>query len=81
MDGRRFEAVTSDMSSAGVLVQSADILPTGARVELRMDWPARLNGRCPLRLVVAGKVLKTTARGTVISVARYEYRLAPKAPI
>jgi hypothetical protein len=48
---------------------------------LRVNWPARLDGRCPLRLVVAGKVLRTAARGTVISVARYEYRLAPKAPM
>jgi hypothetical protein len=78
LDGRRTEAVTTDISSAGILVQSADILPTGARVELRVDWPARLDGRCPLRLVIAGKVLRTAARGTVISVARYEYRLAPR---
>jgi hypothetical protein len=71
---------TTDISSAGILVQSADILPKGARVEVRVDWPARLDGRCPLRLVVDGKVLRTTTRGTVISVARYEYRLAPKSP-
>jgi len=53
----------------------------GARVELRMDWPSRLDGRCPVRLIAAGKVLRTTARGIVISVARYEYGLAPKEPM
>jgi hypothetical protein len=79
MDGRRTEAATTDISSGGILVQSADILPIGANVELRVDWPSRLDGRCPLRLVVAGKVLRTTARGTVISIARYEYRLDAKA--
>jgi hypothetical protein len=81
LDGRRSEVVTTDISSAGILVQSADILPTSARVELRIDWPSRLDGRCPLRLVVVGKVFRTTARGTVISIALYEYRLAPTAPM
>jgi hypothetical protein len=81
LDGRRTDAVTTDISSGGILVRSADSLPIGARVELRMDWPARLDGWCPLRLVIAGKVLRTTTRGTVISVVRYEYRLAPKAPM
>jgi len=81
LHGRRAEVVTTDISSAGILVQSADTLPIDATVELRMDWPALLDGRYPLRLVVAGKVLRTTTRGTVIRVARYEYRLAPKMPV
>jgi hypothetical protein len=81
LDGRRTEVVTTDISTAGILVQSPDILPIGACVELRVDWPSQLDGRLPLRLVLAGKVLGKAARGTVISVARYEYRLAPKAPV
>jgi hypothetical protein len=81
VDGRRTEAVTTDISSAGILVHSADILPIGASVELRINWPARLDGRSPLRLAVAGKVLRTAARGTVIGVVRHEFRLAPKAPM
>ena len=45
-----------------------------------MGWPARVNGRCPLTVVIMGKVRRTTSRGTVISVMRYEYRFAPGAP-
>lgn len=78
LQGRRGEVITSNVSSGGVLVQSTDILPIGERVELRMDWPARLDDGCRLGLVVVGEVLRTTACGTVISVLRYEYRLDPQ---
>jgi hypothetical protein len=80
LHGRRGELVARDMSSGGILVESAEILPPGERIELRMNWPRRLDGQCPLRLIIMGKVLKITSRGTVISIVRYEYRLAPKAP-
>jgi len=79
LQGRRGQVITSNISSSAILIQSTETLPTGRRVELKVDWPARLDGRCPLRLVITGKVLGKTARGTVIGVVRHEYRLAPKA--
>ncbi|MBZ5621640.1 MAG: PilZ domain-containing protein [Acidobacteriia bacterium] len=80
LQGRRCAAVTRDVGSGGILIESTDVLPVGELVELCMDWPRRLDGRCPLRLVVAGEVLRSTSRGTAIRILRYEYRLAPKAP-
>jgi len=70
-----FEVVARD-TAVKFFVQSAEILPIGERIELRMSWPPRLDGRCPLRLVIMGKVLKTTSRRTVIRIVPYEYRLA-----
>src|SRR5262245_38861930 len=75
---RRGETVTSNISSDAVLVQSADVLRIGESVELRVDWPVLLEGRCPLRLIITGKVLGRAARGTIIRIVRYEYRLATK---
>ena len=80
LQGRRGEVVTRDISNGGILVQSTAILPIGEHVVVRVDWSARIDGRCPLRLVITGKVLKNTSRGTVISVMQYEYRLAPDSP-
>ena len=81
LQGRRGEVVTINISSSAILIQSTETLPAGRRVELKVDWPARLDGRCPLRLVITGKVVGRTSRGTVISVLRHEYRLAAKASL
>lgn len=81
LQGRLGEVVTTDISSGAILVQSTETLPAGKRVELKVDWPARVDGPCRLRLVITGKVLGWTSRGTVISVLRHEYRLATKTPL
>jgi len=80
LQNRRGEVVVRDISNSGLLVQSATILPIGEHIEVRVDWPARVNVECPLTVVIMGKVLGTTSRGTVISVMRYKYGFAPEAP-
>jgi hypothetical protein len=72
---------TRNISSRSILVESDNCLPIGKRIELRIDWPARLDGRCPLRLLIEGKILSRTTRGTVISIIRHEYRLSPRASL
>jgi len=76
----RGSAVTSDMSSRGILIQTDRILKPGKRVQLLIDWPAVLDGAIPLRLVVSGKVLRSGRRGTAVSVLQYEFRIRPKGP-
>jgi hypothetical protein len=69
----------SNISSGGVFLKAQAPLPVGKRVVLLLDWPAMLDGRCPLRLVIQGRVLRSSARGSAVRILRYEYKLHPKA--
>jgi hypothetical protein len=77
--GARLTAETIDISSGGVLLASPTLLPVGRRVQLSVDWPARLNERCGLRLRIDGKVLRSHQDGTAIAILRYEYRTRSRA--
>jgi len=81
LQGRRGQVITSNISSSAILIQSTDTLPTDRRVELKVDWPARLDGRCPLRLVITCQGCGWASPGTVIMVLRHEYRLAAKTAL
>jgi hypothetical protein len=37
-----------------------------------------LDGRCPLRLVIQGRVLRSSERGSAVRILQYEYKLRPK---
>ena len=72
-------AMTRDMGSRGICIETDQVLKVGKRVRLLIDWPAKLDGGTPLRLVVTGKILRSGRGGTAVSVLKHEYRLRPKA--
>ena len=78
VSGVRGQAATVDMSSGGVLLKTEVILPVGKQIQLFIDWPALLDERCPLRLIVFGKVLRSSPSGTAIGILRYDYRIRPR---
>ena len=78
LTGIRGQAVTSDISSGGVFIKTNRILPVGKQVQLLIDWPALLDQRCPLRLAIVGKVLRSDQSGTAIGIVRYDFRIRPK---
>ena len=71
----RGSAVTCDLSSGGIFVKADRLLPIGKRVDLYIDWPAVLDDRAALRLVVKGLVLRSGWRGSAIRIAHYEFRV------
>jgi hypothetical protein len=77
--GRHGEAAMLDVGSGGVFLKAQDPLPVGKPVKLFLEWPAMLDGRYPLRLVIEGRILRSSARGSAVSILRHEYRLHPKA--
>ena len=79
LQGRHCTAVMLDIGSGGVFLKAQNPLPVGQQVELFLDWPAMLDGGCPLRLVIRGRVLRSSARGSAVRILRYEYKLRPKA--
>lgn len=78
LTGIRGQAVTSDISSGGVFMKTDRILPVDKQVQLFIDWPAMLDQRCPLRLVIVGRVLRSGESGTAIGIIRYDFRIRPK---
>ena len=63
-----------DISSKGVQFTTECHLNPGTRVEVSIDWPARLNDTCLLKLIVRGSVLRSEASVAVIRIQYHEFR-------
>jgi hypothetical protein len=65
---------TINFSGGGVAFESGDVLRPGSAIELSIAWPVMLNSTCPLKLVVTGKVVRSSAAMTAVRMERYEFR-------
>jgi len=72
MPGGRGKSV--NMSSGGVLFRSAEPVPAGTRLELSIDWPARLDDSVGLKLRVTGHAIRGENGCTAVVMERYEFR-------
>ena len=45
-------------------------------VEISVNWPARLDGTCPLKLVATGRMVRADADKAAVRIERYEFRTA-----
>ncbi len=70
-----------NISSTGVSFVAEKALPPGERVEMSMNWPARVNHVCPMKLVIFGWVVRSDATSTVLSIERYEFRTRGATPM
>jgi PilZ domain len=65
---------TLDIGSGGILFTTEDKLPMGRMVELSVNWPARLDGICPLQFVATGRVVRSDALQAAVRIERYEFK-------
>jgi len=65
---------TVDLSSRGALIQTADLLPNGAKIKLSMVWPVRLNGRIALSLEVVGRIVRVDGCLAGVVFDHHEFR-------
>ena len=65
---------TLNMGSGGILFTTEERLPTGRLVELSVNWPARLGGTCPLKMVARGRVVRSDDTKAAVRIERYEFR-------
>ena len=79
LDGRREHAITTDISSGGAFLKTRAPLPVGKWIELLIDWPVLLDQRCPIRLVIYGRVLRNDTRGAAVRIVRYDFRLRSRS--
>ena len=65
---------TVDMSSGGILFTTSESLNPGRRLEIAVNWPARLDGTCRLKLVAMGRVVRTEFDRAAIAIDHYEFK-------
>lgn len=66
---------TIDISSAGISFRTNNHrVKVGCFIELSISWPVLLADTCPMRLVVYGRVLRSSQSETACSVDKYEFR-------
>ena len=78
LDGQFGTGTTANISSGGVFLQTAKTLPEGRQIQVWIDWPALLDDRCPLRLVIVGRILRSGREGAAVEIGRYSFHLRPK---
>ena len=65
---------TLNIGSGGVLFTTEEKLPLGRQVEISINWPARLDGTCPLKFVASGRVVRSEQSRAAVRIERYEFR-------
>ena len=66
--------LTHDMSSNGIRFSTENRIQVGSMVELSVNWPARLDGTCRLKVVAVGRVVRSEAHWAAASIQRHEFR-------
>jgi len=72
---------TVDISSGGILFTTSEPLPPGRLVEISVNWPARLDGTCPLQLVATGRIVRADDARAAVRIERYEFRTRASATL
>jgi hypothetical protein len=65
---------TLNMGSSGILFTTDERLALGRMVEVSVNWPARLDGVCPLQFVATGRVVRSESNRAAVRIERYEFR-------
>src|SRR5581483_10146387 len=63
---------TLNISSGGVFFEAKDTLPANGTIELLLSWPLLLEGVCPLKLVMRGRIVRHDGKGVAISFKNHE---------
>ena len=67
---------TINISSGGVLFDAESPLLPGANVEIVVNWPFLLEGVCPLKLVMRGRVVRSEGVSAAVQMRQHEFRVA-----
>jgi len=72
---------TLDMASAGIAFLTEAQIAAGSFIELSISWPVLLEGSCPMRLIVFGRLVRSSGRKAVCTVDKYEFRTQARLPL
>jgi hypothetical protein len=80
-DGVTGSGQTLNMASGGILFTTEALLPVGRSIEISVDWPAQLNGSCPLKFVAVGRVVRSEPGKAAVRIERYQFKTRGKVPL
>lgn len=69
-----------NISSSGVQFTTDQSLQIGKTVELAVNWPALLENKCLLKLVITGVLIRSDGGSAVMRITRYEFRIRASRP-
>lgn len=75
-DGRIGSGWTCNISSTGVLFETAEWEPSSGLIEVVVSWPCVLDNACALKLVMKGRVVRIDGRGIAMASTQHEFRTA-----
>lgn len=71
---------TLSISSSEVRFTASQAFAAGQRIQVSLDWPARLDNKIPLRLVVSGEILRSGRNVAVMTIKSHEFRTRGTRP-
>lgn len=63
-----------NVSSSGVRFTTERTLSVGQSMEVTVDWPALIDNKCLMKLVINGWVVRSDSNSAVVKVEHYEFR-------
>jgi hypothetical protein len=69
------------MASAGIAFLTEGQIAAGSFIELSISWPVLLENSCPMRLIVFGRLVRSSGRKAVCTVDKYEFRTQARLPL
>jgi hypothetical protein len=69
-----------NIGSGGVLFTTNTPPPVGRTIELSLNWPALLDGACPLKFIATGPVVRIEGDRAAMRIDRYEFRTRATRP-
>jgi hypothetical protein len=69
-----------NIGSGGVLFTTIGPLPVGRTIELSVNWPALLDGACPLKFIATGPIVRVENHQAAMRIDRYEFRTRATRP-
>lgn len=66
---------TVHISSKELIFSSTELFVVGHRLEVSIDWPARIENRIPLKLVISGRVVRSVKGQAAMTIDEHEFRI------
>jgi hypothetical protein len=72
---------TLNVSSGGACFECGDSFRVAGVIELVMNWPCLLQGVCPLKLVMRGRIVRVDGGRIAVEAEHHEFRTAGIRPM
>jgi hypothetical protein len=71
---------TLNISRNGLLFETTEDLQPGQHIVLSVEWPARLDNRVPLNLILEGRILRCENGLAAMQTHKHEFKTRKSAP-